>query len=73
MLCCVLCVADGLSRQLDEDEFGFNIDFREYSFLNNTLVRRGIVQGSGRRGGGRCVGAGSCVLGGPFKAASRCC
>lgn len=31
--------ADNLAQQLDEAEFGPNIDFREYSFLNNTMVR----------------------------------
>lgn len=40
MLCCVHLnqPPDGLARDLNEDEFGPNIDFREYSFLNNTLV-----------------------------------
>lgn len=31
-------MSDVLAKQLDEAEFGPNIEFREYSFLNNTMV-----------------------------------
>lgn len=29
---------DGFAKEWDEEEFGRNIDYREYSFLNNTQV-----------------------------------
>jgi uncharacterized protein CbrC (UPF0167 family) len=38
LLSYLLCVTDVLAKELDVNEFGPNIDFREYSFLNNTLV-----------------------------------
>jgi hypothetical protein len=49
MLCCVHTnhptPSDGLARELDEEEYGPNIDFREYSFLNNTIVSDRRVRG----------------------------
>jgi hypothetical protein len=56
-----------LAKELDVNEFGPNIDFREYSFLNNTLVSSSNSSSGSSCSGGKgqlspAVGGGLCWL-----------